>query len=63
MFLKLIQGPLHEAAFKGNLDIVKMLLQKGANVNALEQVSFISPIFIILGQKGKTILSTNLNKL
>ena len=30
--------PLHEAAASGNLDLVKMLVARGANLNAIDDV-------------------------
>lgn len=34
------QTPLHKATFKGNLDVMKMFLEKGANINAKDNSDF-----------------------
>ena len=39
MFLQDHQTPLHEAAYWSYTDIVKMLIEKGADVNAKDKVS------------------------
>ena len=39
MFLQIHQTPLHLAAFGGHTDIVKILIEKGADVNAKGEVS------------------------
>ena len=39
MFLQYHQTPLHEAAYGGRTDAVKILIEKGADVNAKDGVS------------------------
>ena len=40
MFLQNQWTPLHLAAYGGNADIVKVLLEEGADVNAKDKVSY-----------------------
>ena len=39
MFLQDDQTPLHRAALSGHIDIVKILIEKGTDVNAKDKVS------------------------
>ena len=39
MFLQDHQTPLHWAAMRGHTDVVKLLIEKGADVNAKDKVS------------------------
>ena len=39
MFLQDLQTPLYDAAWKGCTDIVKILIDKGADVNIKDEVS------------------------
>ena len=39
MFLQDHQTPLHRATMRGHTDIVKILIEKGADVNAKDKVS------------------------
>ena len=39
MFLQFHLTPLHSAAISGHTDIVKILIEKGADVNAKDDVS------------------------
>ena len=39
MFLQWQQTPLHKAVARGHIDIVKILLTKGADINAKDKVS------------------------
>ena len=39
MFLQYHWTPLHQAAVKGHISIVKLLLEEGADVNVMDDVS------------------------
>jgi ankyrin repeat protein len=49
------QSALHEAAYQGNLQIIKNLLQKGADINASKAPSLLSLGFDLLFLSGKII--------
>ena len=50
---KLGRAPLHYAAFNGDIEIAKVLLEDGANINAVDKTKSWTPLFFAVFMKHK----------